>query len=44
MPIYKALIKPLKHNSDLIVPNNDNFTPALDILTLALKVKLPTDE
>lgn len=44
MPIYEALIKPLKHNSDLIIPNNHNFTQALDILTLALKSKLPAGE
>ena len=40
MPIYETLIKPLKHQADLIIPNNDNFEQALDILTLALKSKL----
>lgn len=40
MPIYETLIKPLKHHTDLIIPNNQNFTKALDILTLALKGKL----
>jgi uridine kinase len=42
MPIYESIIKPLKHQTDLIVPNNHNFEKALDILTLALKEKLAT--
>lgn len=41
MPVYEALIKPLKHNSDLIIPNNHDFTRALDVLALALQAKLP---
>lgn len=40
MPIYETLIKPLKHHCDLIIPNNQNFGHALDILTVALKAKL----
>jgi uridine kinase len=40
MPIYETLIKPLKHQCDLIIPNNQNFERALDILTMALKSKL----
>lgn len=40
MPIYETLIKPLKHHADLIIPNNQNFERALDIVTLALKAKL----
>lgn len=40
MPIYEALIKPLKHHTDLIIPNNQNFEKALEILTLAIKGKL----
>jgi uridine kinase len=40
MPIYETLIEPLKHQADLIIPNNHNFEKALDILTLALKSKL----
>jgi uridine kinase len=40
MPIYETLIKPLKHQTDLIIPNNHNFEKALDLLTLALKGKL----
>lgn len=40
MPVYESLIKPLKHHTDLIIPNNHNFEKALDLLTLALKSKL----
>lgn len=40
MPIYEALIQPLKYNADLIIPNNHNFSRALDMLTLGLKAKL----
>jgi uridine kinase len=40
MPIYETLIKPLKHQADLVVPNNQNFERALEIITLALKAKL----
>jgi uridine kinase len=40
MPIYESMIKPLKHQADLIIPNNQNFLKALDILTIALKGKL----
>jgi len=40
MPIYETLIKPLKHHTDLIIPNNHDFERALDILTIALKGKL----
>jgi uridine kinase len=41
MPVYETIIKPLKHQTDLIIPNNQNFEKALDILTLAIKAKLP---
>jgi uridine kinase len=44
MPIYETLIKPLKHHTDLIIPNNENFEKALDILTLALKGKLASNQ
>lgn len=40
MPVYEMLIKPLKHQADLIIPNNENFQNALELLTLALKGKL----
>ncbi|HKZ36753.1 MAG TPA: P-loop NTPase fold protein [Chryseolinea sp.] len=37
MPIYESLIKPLKDNADLIIPNNHHFERALSILVKALK-------
>ncbi|MEJ7645257.1 MAG: uridine kinase [Chryseolinea sp.] len=40
MPIYESLIEPLKHDADLIVPNNHHFKCALEILVLALKGRL----
>ncbi|HYG03484.1 MAG TPA: uridine kinase [Chryseosolibacter sp.] len=40
MPVYETLIKPLKHQTDLIIPNNHNFERALDLLTVALEAKL----
>lgn len=40
MPVYETLIKPLKHQTDLIIPNNHNFERALDLLTVALEGKL----
>lgn len=36
MPIYERLIKPLKHQADLVIPNNQNFDRALDFLSRAL--------
>jgi len=44
MPIYETIIKPLKHQTDLIIPNNHNFEKALELLTLALREKLATFE
>jgi len=40
MPVYEKLIEPLKHQADLVVPNNNNFTPALEVLVLFLKARL----
>jgi len=40
MPVYEALIDPLKHKSDIIIPNNHNFEHALHILVAALKSQL----
>jgi uridine kinase len=37
MPVYETLIEPLKHNADLIVPNDHGFDRALDVLTGYLK-------
>ncbi len=37
MPVYETLIEPLKHQADLIVPNDRGFERALDVLTGYLK-------
>ena len=40
MPVYESLIEPLKHESDLIIPNNQNFEHALHVLVAAIKSQL----
>jgi uridine kinase len=40
MPVYEKLIEPLKHQADIVIPNNHHVERALDVLTLALKAKL----
>ncbi|MFN3839732.1 MAG: uridine kinase [Cyclobacteriaceae bacterium] len=40
MPVYERLIEPLKHQADIVIPNNSYFEHALDLLALALKAKL----
>ncbi|QOI97166.1 MAG: uridine kinase [Flammeovirgaceae bacterium] len=40
MPVYEKLIEPLKHQADLVIPNNHQVERALDVLTLALRAKL----
>jgi uridine kinase len=40
MPVYESLIDPLKHNADLIIPNNMHFDRALSVLTNGLKTLL----
>lgn len=40
MPVYESLIEPLKHRADIVIPNNSQFTRALDVIVLALKAKL----
>ena len=44
MPVYETLIEPLKHSSDLIVPNNSHSSRALSVLTEFLKSKLAVSE
>lgn len=44
MPVYESLIEPLKHNADLVIPNNHHFGRALDIISYGLKAKLKGDE
>jgi uridine kinase len=40
MPVYESLIEPLKHQADLIIPNNHHFENALEVLTWALKARI----
>lgn len=40
MPVYETLIKPLMHKADLVIPNNQHFEGALEIIALALREKL----
>lgn len=40
MPVYESLIKPLQHNADFIIPNNNHFERALDLIEWGLKFKL----
>jgi uridine kinase len=40
MPIYETLIEPLKHRADLIIPNNNHFERALEVLIVFIKNKL----
>ena len=40
MPIYENLIEPLKHHSDLVIPNNSHFKAGLDVLATYLKSKI----
>ncbi|MBL7876997.1 MAG: uridine kinase, partial [Cyclobacteriaceae bacterium] len=37
MPVYEQLIEPLKHQADLVIPNNSKFERALDVLVGYLK-------
>ena len=39
-PSYERYIKPLRYEADLIVPNNNNFDKALDLVTHYLKLKM----
>lgn len=40
MPVYEKYIEPLKHNADLVIPNNSHFDRAIDVLVLSLKARL----
>lgn len=40
MPVYEKIIKPLRKNADIIIPNNRHFESALHILVAALKNQL----
>lgn len=40
MPVYEKYIEPLKHSSDLVIPNNSHFDRAIEVLVLSLKSRL----
>lgn len=40
MPVYESLIKPLKHAADIVIPNNQHFDRAIELLTWSLKYRL----
>lgn len=40
MPVYESLIEPLKHNADIIIPNNGNFDRALKLICQAMRAYL----
>jgi uridine kinase len=40
MPVYESLIEPLKHNADIVVPNNSHFHNALEVLCAFLATKI----
>lgn len=40
MPVYESLIDPLKHKADIIIPNDQTFEKALEVISAYLKTKL----
>lgn len=40
MPVYESLIEPLKHNADLVIPNNSHFERALEVVIGFLRARL----
>lgn len=40
MPVYERLIEPIKHNADIVIPNNSHFERALAVIILAIQAKL----
>ncbi len=43
VPSYEKYIAPLKHDADVVVPNNTHFHTALEMITLFLKSKVKMD-
>jgi uridine kinase len=39
-PTYEKYIDPFKHEADMIIPNNQHFNNALEVLTVFLKSKI----
>ena len=40
MPVYESLIDPLKHQADIVIPNDQSFDKALEVISAYLKAKL----
>lgn len=40
MPVYESLIEPIRHNADLVIPNNRHFDRALRVLVGFLKTQI----
>lgn len=40
MPVYDELIEPLKHKADLIIPNNNDFKAAVEVVASFIKLKI----
>jgi uridine kinase len=40
MPVYERLIEPIKHNADIVIPNNSHFERALEVIILMIQAKL----
>ncbi|GAB3653298.1 uridine kinase [Echinicola sediminis] len=40
MPTYEKYIEPFKHDADLIIPNNNSFVKALEMVKIFLKEKI----
>jgi uridine kinase len=40
MPVYESFIQPLKHECDIIIPNNKHFERALEMLVMGLRSKV----
>ncbi|SHM34324.1 uridine kinase [Cyclobacterium lianum] len=44
MPTYEKYIAPFKHDADLIVPNNQGFERALEVIQVFLKEKIKSQQ
>ena len=40
MPAYEKLIEPYREESDIVIPNNNNFERAVDVITSFLREKV----
>jgi uridine kinase len=40
MPVYEALIEPLKHHADFVIPNTHHMNTALEVVVVFLRARL----